>query len=233
MMLKYLSGIVLFFLAVACSHAQNAGYLSAKEFADKIKNTKGGQVVDVRTPGEFKTGHIQNASNIALQSPEFTDMASALDPSKPVFVYCLSGGRSASAVKRLKAMGFKEIYEMPGGMMEWRSQNLPEVKLTVASEGMSLKDYQAMLQSGKTVLVDFYAEWCAPCKKMKPFLDKISTEMAGKVTFIRIDADQNSRLCKEMGVAALPVLKVYRDGKETWNHTGFADEETLRAQLGK
>lgn len=230
-MLKKISVAAVLLFAVACSHAQQSGSFSAKEFAAKIKDTPDAQIVDVRTPGEFKAGHIQNASNIALQSPEFADMATALDPSKPVFVYCLSGGRSSAAVKRLQAMGFKQIYEMPGGMMEWRSQNLPEVKLTVTSEGMSLKEYQAMLQSGKTVLVDFYAEWCAPCKKMKPFLDKISREMAGKVTVIRIDADQNSRLCKEMGVSALPVLKVYRDGKETWNHTGYADEPTLRAQL--
>ncbi|MCD8540760.1 MAG: thioredoxin domain-containing protein [Leadbetterella sp.] len=172
-----------------------------------------------------------NASNADLRSVGFTDMVSALDKSKPVFVYCLSGGRSSSAVKQLHTLGFKEIYEMPGGMMEWRSKDLPEVKLTVTSEGMSVAEYEAMLQSGKIILVDFYADWCAPCKKMKPFVEKISQDMAEKVTVIRIDADQNPRLCKALGVSALPVLKIYREGKETWNHTGFMDEEGLRNQL--
>lgn len=231
-MLRNLSVIFLTMLAIACSHAQSANTrLSAKEFSKKIQKTPGAQVVDVRTPSEFKGGHIKNASNIDISSGEFKAMAAALDKSKPVFVYCLSGGRSASAAKYLRAEGYTEVYEMPGGMMEWRNHDLPEVKLTVTSEGMSVAEYEAMLGSGKIVLADFYAEWCAPCKKMKPFLDQISRDMADRVTVIRIDADQNSRLCKALGVSALPVLKIYREGKETWHHTGCIDEESLREQL--
>ncbi|MCY1550754.1 Thiol:disulfide interchange protein DsbD [compost metagenome] len=158
-------------------------------------------------------------------------MASALDKSKAVFVYCLSGGRSASAAKYLRSEGYKEVYEMPGGMMEWRNKDMPEVRLTVTSEGMSVAEYEAMLSSGKIILVDFYADWCAPCKKMKPFIEKISQDIADRVTVIRVDADQNSRLCKALGVSALPVLKIYQEGKETWQHTGFVDEATLRAKL--
>ena len=214
----------------ACGQAQSSK-LSVSEFADKIKNTPEAQLVDVRTKGEFKGGHIANASNVELSSPDFKSMAAALDKDKPVLVYCLSGGRSAKAADYFRNEGFKEVYEMPGGMMEWRSKNLPEVKLVATSDGISVKEYQAMLQSNKTILVDFYAEWCAPCKKMKPFLDKISEDLKENVTVIRIDADQNPVLCKEMGVAALPVLKIYKGQKETWNHTGFVDEETLRQQL--
>jgi len=231
-MLRFLSIIVLTALGIACGHAQSADtQLSAKEFAKKIQKTPGAQVVDVRTPSEFKAGHIKDASNIDINSAEFKSMAAVLDKSKPVFVYCLSGGRSASAAKYFRSEGYNQVYEMPGGMMEWRNKELPEVKLTVTSEGMSVAEYEAMLQSNKVILVDFHAEWCAPCKKMKPFLEKISQDMAEKVTVIRIDADQNSRLCKALGVSALPVLKVYRNGKETWNHTGFMDEEGLRKQL--
>lgn len=231
-MLKNLFVIFLTVTGMACSHAQSADTrLSAREFEKKIQSTPDAQVVDVRTPAEFKAGHIKDASNVDISSPEFKSMAATLDKSKPVFVYCLSGGRSASAAKYLRSEGYTRVYEMPGGMMEWRNNDLPEVKLTVTSEGMSQAEYEAMLQSGKTVLVDFYAEWCAPCKKMKPYLENIARDMAGKVTVIRIDADQNSRLCKALGVSALPVLKVYKDGKETWNHTGFMDEEGLRARL--
>lgn len=214
----------------ACGQAQSSK-LSVSEFADKIKNTPEAQIVDVRTKGEFKSGHIANASNVELSSPDFKSMAAALDKDKPVLVYCLSGGRSAKAADYFRNEGFKEVYEMPGGMMEWRSKNLPEVKLVATSDGMSRKEYEAMLQSNKVVLVDFYAEWCAPCKKMKPYLDKISEELKENVTVIRIDADQNPVLCKEMGVAALPVLKIYKGEKEIWSRTGFVDEETLREKL--
>ncbi|MBX2951775.1 MAG: thioredoxin fold domain-containing protein [Leadbetterella sp.] len=231
-MLKNLLVIFLTVTGMACSHAQSTDTkLSAKEFAKKIQSTPDAQVVDVRTPSEFKAGHIKDANNVDISSPEFKSMAATLDKSKPVFVYCLSGGRSSSAAKYLKDEGYTQIYEMTGGMMEWRNNDLPEVKLTVTSEGMSPAEYEAMLKSGKTVLVDFYAEWCAPCKKMKPYLENITRDMAGKVAVIRIDADQNPRLCKALGVSGLPVLKVYKDGRETWNHTGFIDEAGLRARL--
>lgn len=231
-MLKNLFVIFLTLAGMACSHAQSADTkLSAKEFEGKIRSTPDAQIVDVRTAAEFKAGHIKDASNIDIRSAEFKSMVATLDKSKPVFVYCLSGGRSASAAGYLRSEGYTQIYEMPGGMMEWRNNDLPEVKLTVTSEGISPAEYEAMLQSGKVILVDFYAEWCAPCKKMKPYLDRITQDMTGKVTVIRIDADQNARLCKELGVAALPVLKIYKDGKETWHHTGFIDEENLRAKL--
>lgn len=231
-MFRFIIVTTLAVMLYACSQAQSTSTkFSAAEFADKIKNTSEAQIVDVRTKGEFKGGHIANASNVELSSPDFQSMASALDKTKPVFVYCLSGGRSAKAADYFRNEGFQEVYEMPGGMMEWRSKNLPEVKLVATSDGISVKEYQAMLQSNKTILVDFYAEWCAPCKKMKPYLDKISEELKENVTVIRIDADQNPVLCKEMGVAALPVLKVYKEQKEVWNHIGFVDEETLRNQL--
>ena len=231
-MRRLLSILILTVLGGACGHAQTAeSRLTARDFLKKIEQTPGAQVVDVRTPAEFKAGHIGEASNIDIRSSDFKRMASVLDKSKPVFVYCLSGGRSASAVKYFQEQGYTQVYEMPGGMMEWRNNDLPEVKLTVTSEGMSLTEYEAQLQSGKVILVDFYAEWCAPCKKMAPFLDKISTELSGEVTVIRIDADQNARLCKALEISALPVLKIYRDGKESWTHTGFVDEETLRAKI--
>ena len=231
-MVRHLSVIVLLVCGISCGHAQSvATALSAKEFAKKIQKNPDAQVVDVRTPSEFRAGHIPDAANIDIRSEDFKTMSSALDKTKPVFVYCLSGGRSSSAAKYFLAQGYREVYEMPGGMMEWRNNDLPEVKLTIASEGMSVPEYEAMLTSGKVILVDFYAEWCAPCKKMKPFLDKISQDMADEVTVIRIDADQNSRLCKALGVSALPVLKIYREGKESWSHTGFIDEAGLRTQL--
>lgn len=231
-MLRYLSIIILMALGGACGHAQSADTrFSAKDFASKIEKTSGAQVVDVRTPSEFRGGHIKDASNMDMRSAEFKSMAAALDKSKPVFVYCLSGGRSASAARYFREEGFKEVYEMPGGMMEWRNNDLPEVKLTITSEGMSVQEYEAMLGSGKTILVDFYADWCAPCKKMKPFIESISQDLADKVTVIRIDADQNARLCKALGVAALPVLKIYREGQEIWQHIGFIDEESIRARL--
>lgn len=215
-------------LLLLLSFGAYAQQISAEELTAILKKTPEAQVVDVRTPSEFKAGHIGNASNIDIRSSEFSKMAEALDKAKPVYLYCLSGGRTKSAAAKLREMGFNQVIEMPGGMMEWRNKNLPEVKLTVKGEGMSLDAYEAMLNHEGTFLVDFYAEWCAPCKKMKPYIEKISKE--GNVKVIRIDADQNPKLMKELGIVGLPVIKVYNHGLK-WEHTGFMTETELRARL--
>lgn len=225
------------FLAVTlngCSNAQSKqlpSKLSATEFSEKISTVKNAVVVDVRTPEEFQKGHVQNALNINWNGSEFEKQLATLDKNEPIFVYCLSGGRSSKAVAKMRESGFSNVVEMPGGMMEWRSKNLPEIKAVAAGEGMSLEQYEALLRSDKLVLVDFYADWCAPCKKMKPYLEKIAVEMADTVTLVRIDADENAELCKTLKVAGLPVLKLYKDNELVWENIGFIGEAGVRERI--
>ncbi|WP_312346235.1 thioredoxin domain-containing protein [Chryseobacterium binzhouense] len=230
----YKNLIVLFFviLLTGCGKAQNNGEsnLSATEFSEKLNQTEDAQLVDVRTPGEFRNGHLKNAMNIDWNADDFAEKAKALDKDKPVFLYCMSGPRSTAAAAKLQEMGFKNVYEMQGGMMKWRNANLPEIKAST-SAGMSLSQYHELLKSDTPVLVDFYAEWCAPCKKMEPYLTKMSTEMPDKVKIIRINADENTELCKTLNVSALPVLKLYKNDQLVWDNLGFAGEEQVKAQL--
>jgi len=144
----------------------------------------------------------------------------------------MSGSRSTAAAVKLKEMGFKKVYEMQGGMMKWRNASLPEIKAST-SAGMSLAEYNETLKSETPVLVDFYAEWCAPCKKMEPYLKKMATEMPDKVKIVRINADENTELCKELNVSALPVLKLYRNSEVVWDNLGFVPEEEVRKHLSK
>ena len=193
--------------------------LSATEFSEKVKEFPTAPIVDVRTPQEFAKGHIQNALNYNWNGGEFQKQTSTLDKSKPVFVYCLSGGRSASAANQMRSDGFKEVYELDGGIMKWRAANLPETTDSAkVSAGMSKEQFNTLTNSDKLVLIDFYADWCAPCKKMKPYLDEISKDMADKVTVIRINADDNQQLCKELKIDALPVLQLYHNQTLTWSN---------------
>ncbi|MFY7813603.1 MAG: thioredoxin domain-containing protein [Chryseobacterium taeanense] len=233
----YKNIIVVFFLIVltGCGKAQNGkneSSLPATEFSKKLDQTKDAQLVDVRTPGEFRNGHLKNAMNIDWNADDFTEKVKVLDKEKPVFLYCMSGPRSTAAAAKLQEMGFKNVYEMQGGMMKWRNANLPEIKVST-SAGMSLAQYNEILKSETPVLVDFYAEWCAPCKKMEPYLKKISSEMQGKVKIIRINADENTELCKELNVSALPVLKLYKKEKLVWDNLGFVTEDEVRKHIAQ
>ncbi|UOU97218.1 thioredoxin domain-containing protein [Chryseobacterium daecheongense] len=230
----YKNLIVIFSLIIqtGCGKAQSnkSENLPATEFSQKINQTKDAQLVDVRTPGEFRNGHLKNAMNIDWNADDFSEKAKALDTDKPIFVYCMSGPRSTAAAAKLREMGFKNVYEMQGGMMKWRNANLPEIKAST-SAGMSLVQYNEMLKSNTPVLVDFYAEWCAPCKKMEPYLKKMATEMPGKIKIVRINADENIELCKELNVSALPVLKLYKNNKVVWDNLGFVTEDEVKRQI--
>lgn len=206
--------------------------LSAVEFAQKIKELPNAAILDVRTPEEFLKGHLSNALNFDWNGSEFEKQIATLDKAKPVFVYCLSGGRSSDAASKMRSDGFQLVYELNGGMMKWRSANLPETtESTAAPKGMSMQEFDEALQSDKLVLIDFYAEWCAPCKKMKPYLEEISRDMADKVVVIRINVDENPSLCKALKVDALPVLQIYQNKTLTWTHTGYIEKAAVMEQL--
>lgn len=234
-MRKIISAIFLATFIVGCNNGQSLQTvtdLPATAFSDQLNKTPQATIIDVRTAGEFETGHLVNALNYDWNGREFDNQIATLDKSKPVFVYCLSGGRSESAANKMRAAGFKMVYTLNGGMLKWRNAGLPETTASVeVSAGLSMEAFNALISSDRLVLVDFYAEWCAPCKKMKPFLDEISTDMAKTVSVVRIDADANPALCKELGIEGLPTLKVYKNKKITWSHTGYVDKPAVLKQL--
>ena len=219
----------------SCSNGQTQGTktnLSATEFSDKIKELPTATIIDVRTPDEFSKGHLVNANNYDWNGNKFDEQISSLDKSKPIFVYCLSGGRSSSAASEMRSQGFVTVYELDGGIMKWRSANLPETtNNTVVSNGMTKQQFDALLNSDKLVLVDFYADWCAPCRKMKPYLDEIAKDMADKVVVIRVDADENQALCNEMQIDALPVLQLYKSKTLFWSNKGYIEKSEVVKQL--
>lgn len=218
-----------------CTSGQPTGVeinLSATEFAEKLKTLPNAPLIDVRTAEEFSKGHLANALNYDWNGSTFEQQIATLDKSAPVFVYCLSGGRSAAAASKMRSTGFTEVYEMNGGMMKWRGANLPETTAkTSARAGMSKSEFDKLLDSDKLVLIDFYADWCVPCKKMKPYLDEISTEMADQVAVVRINADDHQSLCKELGIDALPVLHVYKDKTLQWSNSGYIEKAEVVKQL--
>lgn len=77
-----------------------------------------------------------------------------------------------------------------------------------------------VLKSSEPVLVDFFAEWCGPCKAMAPALDEIASELQGKVKVVKVDVDQSPGVTGEYGIRAMPTLMLFKDGKVAAQHTG-------------
>lgn len=116
-------------LFISCTNGQSASkLLSAEEFSSKTKEISNAPIVDVRTPNEFADGHLVDAKNINWNSENFETEIATIDKDKPVFVYCLSGGRSSSATSKMTQLGFKHIYELDGGIKAWRKAKQPESK---------------------------------------------------------------------------------------------------------
>ena len=234
-MLKVISTFFLAaFLLVSCSIGQGSTKtdLSPTEFSKQLKETENPTILDVRTPGEFGEGHIQNALNFDWNGSSFDAQVSKLDKNTTVFVYCLSGGRSGSAASQLRSNGFKNVLELDGGMMAWRSAGLSETtdSKVVKSTGMTTSEFEKLLQTDKVVLVDFYAEWCGPCKKMKPSIEAIEREMTN-VKVIRIDVDKHADLVNSFGIQEIPILRVYKQGKITLEQKGFVEKEEIKKNL--
>lgn len=232
--MKYLHTllIVIAFIFASCNgQPENIKTIEPTAFAEKLNTTEKPQILDVRTPDEFGSQHIENATNVDWNSKDFATKVATFDKSKPVFVYCLSGGRSKKAAQKLQELGFTTIYELDGGIMKWNAQGFSNSNPNAKAEGMTTKEYTALLNTDKKVLIDFYAEWCGPCKQMTPYLTKMQKELADKLTIIRIDVDKNKNLVKEMKINELPTLILYENKKIKWQNSGFIGEADLKKQL--
>ena len=101
--------------------------VDAQEFKSLVEKGEG-IVLDVRTPQETAEGIIPNAVTIDFYAPDFKDQVSKLDKNKAVYVYCRSGGRSSNAAQILKDLGFKEIYNLNGGITAWQANGFETKK---------------------------------------------------------------------------------------------------------
>lgn len=204
--------------------------IGPKEFSEGIAKA-GIQLVDVRTPSEYGDKHIKGAMNADINSTVFDHQLKTLDRNKPLYLYCLSGGRSGKAAAWAVDNGFKEVYNLEGGILAWNNAGLPtEAGRAAKAAGMSFDDYLAKVKTG-LVLVDFNAVWCGPCKMIKPYLDSIEKKRKGVVSILPIDVDKNPAVAKAMNVTGIPLLILYKNGKEVWRKMGVASEEEMLSAI--
>ncbi len=100
-------------------------YISPQELQARIDTI---QLIDIRTSQEFQSGHLKNAININYFDRDFLSKINQLDKNKEVYIYCRSGNRTSSAIRKLKDLGFPKIYDLKGGILNWNRNNLKTVK---------------------------------------------------------------------------------------------------------
>ena len=92
--------------------------------------------------------------------------------------------------------------------------------------------FETEVVNAKTpVLIDFYAEWCGPCKMMAPIIDDIAKHYAGKLKVVKVDVDESGETAATYGVTAMPTFVVFKNGQEVWRRMGAAPKAAFVNEL--
>ncbi|MBL7920706.1 MAG: thioredoxin [Bacteroidia bacterium] len=216
-----------FISIVSCNSNAQTSTIAVDEFEKGITKIDI-QLLDVRTAEEYNSGHLQNALQANWNNEtEFQNRVKSLDKTKPIYIYCLSGGRSANAMQWLYSNGFSKVYNMKGGINAWKQAD-KKLQGAVETKQISMQDYLKLIPADKTVLVDIGAEWCPPCKKMNHIIEQLEKE---KYAVIKIDGGTQTELCKALKIDTFPVFIIYKNGVEVNRKEGVLSLEELKMLL--
>ena len=220
--------LLLFNMACLTACSQSAGFhqINATSFNKLIQDQKG-SLIDVRTLREFKNGHIENAGQLNYYAGDFRQKLLLLPKDQPVFLYCNTGYRSERAAKLLAQNGYTDVYNLEHGILEWNIMNLPLIIDPDASPDKDKlyepADYLALMQQQGPVLIDFYAPWCAPCRKMMQMIDSIQTKYHPELLTVKINVDASKQLAKQLQINSVQLIKVYNNGQLVFTTNGYIE----------
>jgi len=216
--------------------SQQVQHVDAATFKQLIEKGDG-MLLDVRTPNEFNNSHITGATLMNMADSNFYARLKLIQRDLPVYLYCLVGSRSAKAALWMVQNGFKNVYNLQKGIRDWTLNGFPVEKGNNVVASLSPKYSQdtlnKILKTKKVVLLDFYAPWCGPCKKMMPDIEKLSETYKGKAEIVKMDIEANDSLSRFYNVQTLPVLILFSKGKQVFRKDGMMKYDEIVAEMKK
>lgn len=89
------------------------------------------------------------------------------------------------------------------------------------------ESFQQLIQSPIPVFVDFYAEWCGPCKAMNPIIKEVAQAVHGRARVIKVDIDKSQAAAMKYNINAVPTFMIFKNGQSVWRHSGMIDKQSL------
>lgn len=94
-------------------------------------------------------------------------------------------------------------------------------------EASSMKNFNEIINGSTPVLVDFYADWCAPCRMMAPILEQVADQMNGEVRILKVNVDKNSDAAAKYGIRSIPTLMLFQNGQVKWQGVGVIQADQI------
>jgi thioredoxin len=236
--LNYIS-IGLSIFIVACNNTSSMKVESLKAIAFQEQITEFGSqavLLDVRTAGEFESGFIEGAVNIDVEKEsEFITEIKKIDKNKTIFVYCKSGTRTQAASDLLSKEGF-EVKVLQQGLLGWRSEGMPlttDEKVVAKQFATFLEEFDFLIKGEKLVMVDFYADWCRPCKIMEPDINQVKQERKGDVLVLKVNVDFEVELANRYNISSIPTLMLFKNNEILYSLAGVHSYQDIISLVEK
>jgi thioredoxin 1 len=209
--------------------AQNEA-LSVDEFQRNLKDESEILVLDFQSEHNFKRGHIKKSKNIPFDSEKFESEINRIAKlDDKIFFYCTTDEENIIALQYLKEIGYQQIKYLKGGFVTWQSKSKPyssSIRNLKPYTNLNYDNLKAILTQNEFIFVDFYADWCKPCKKMNPILKEIG-ENDPEIKIIKVNADESSELINHYGVEEIPTYLFFKNRTQVWRYTGEISKNEL------